>query len=256
MNKIIRVFQVDSFTKEVFSGNPAGVVLNADGLTDDEMLKIARELNNSETSFILSPDDPGHEVKVRFFTPTVEVPSCGHATIAAHYVRALVNDLPDCEIIQKIGAGILPVQIKRVQNDILISMTQGKIVFEEPLSQNAVLKITDALGISSKDLLTDAPVQIVSTGHSKVLIGVKSEKTVNEISPQLIKLSEISKEINCNGYFVFAFKDDKNEGLTTGRMFAPAIGISEDPVTGNANGPLGAYLVKHKLVSFSSKIPS
>ena len=76
------VYQVDAFTKEKFKGNPAGVVINADGLTEAEMQKIARELNNSETAFLFSPTSPDHDVWIRFFTPTIEVPVCGHATIA------------------------------------------------------------------------------------------------------------------------------------------------------------------------------
>jgi PhzF family phenazine biosynthesis protein len=101
-----RLYQVDAFTTERFQGNPAGVVPNADGLTAAEMQVIARELNNSETAFIHPPDAPDHDVLVRFFTPTTEVPSCGHATIAAHYVRAVENALPSCTVVQKIGAGI------------------------------------------------------------------------------------------------------------------------------------------------------
>ncbi|WP_331463166.1 PhzF family phenazine biosynthesis isomerase [Konateibacter massiliensis] len=85
--KKYRVYQVDSFTRQRFHGNPAGVVSNADGLTEDQMQRIARELNNSETAFIFSPNSDDHDVEVRFFTPTTEVPLCGHATIAAHYVR-------------------------------------------------------------------------------------------------------------------------------------------------------------------------
>jgi PhzF family phenazine biosynthesis protein len=78
-----KAFQDDVFTREKFAGNPAGVILNADGLTDFEMQKIARELNNSETAFVFSPHSGDHDAWVRFFTPTCEVPSCGHATVAA-----------------------------------------------------------------------------------------------------------------------------------------------------------------------------
>lgn len=84
-----RLYQVDSFTKEKFCGNPAGVVANADGLTEVEMQNIAREMNNSETAFIFLAQDSSHDVRVRFFTPSCEVPICGHATIAAHYVRVV-----------------------------------------------------------------------------------------------------------------------------------------------------------------------
>jgi len=84
-----RLYQIDAFTNRPFSGNPAGVVANAEGLTEGQMQAIARELNNSETAFLLPPQGSDHDVQVRFFTPTTEVPICGHATISAHYVRAL-----------------------------------------------------------------------------------------------------------------------------------------------------------------------
>lgn len=88
MRKKYRIYQIDSFTKELFTGNPAGVVTNADGLSDTQMQQIARELNNSETAFIFSSNIDNYDIHVRFFTPTNEVPICGHATIAAHYARA------------------------------------------------------------------------------------------------------------------------------------------------------------------------
>ncbi len=104
--KTIAVYQVDSFTDKKFKGNPAGVVLNADGLTHDQMLKIARELNNSETAFVFSPASDDHDVWLRYFTPKTEVPICGHATIAAHYIRAIEENMPSCMFHHKTGAGI------------------------------------------------------------------------------------------------------------------------------------------------------
>ncbi|HYK24821.1 MAG TPA: PhzF family phenazine biosynthesis isomerase, partial [Steroidobacteraceae bacterium] len=86
MARKIEIHQVDAFTRTRFTGNPAGVVLNADGLADAEMLAIARELNNADTAFILQPDGPEHDLRARFFTPRAEVGFVGHATVAAHYV--------------------------------------------------------------------------------------------------------------------------------------------------------------------------
>jgi PhzF family phenazine biosynthesis protein len=242
-----RLYQVDAFTKEKFLGNPAGVVPDADGLADAEMQAIARELGNPETAFVLSSDAPDHDVRVRFFTPTIEVPSCGHATIAAHYVRAVEGSLPSCTVVQKIGAGILPVDVVREGDDYRIRMTQGRIEFEEPFATEQVEEILTALGLVSDDLDPRCPVQIVSTGHSKVLLGILSRGTLDALRPNLELLKEISGRIGCNGYYVFTLDSEDAEVFAHGRMFAPAIGISEDPVTGNANGPLGAYLVRHGL---------
>jgi PhzF family phenazine biosynthesis protein len=245
---VLQIYQVDSFTEEKFKGNPAGVVLNADGLTDNEMLYIARELNNSETAFILSPDDSSHEVRIRYFTPKTEVPVCGHATIAAHYVRAKEHKLDSGIVIHKIGIGVLPVEIIKEGDDYSIVMVQGEIKFCQPLSVDERQEIVKSLGLKEEDVDQRCPVQIVSTGHSKVIIGIKNRSMLNNLSPDMLKLVELSKVIGCNGYFVFTMDSESKDVLSHGRMFAPAIGIYEDPVTGNANGPLGAYLIKHGLV--------
>lgn len=246
--KTYRLYQVDAFTTELFRGNPAGVVPDADGLTATQMQAMAREMNNSETAFMLSPTAADHDVWVRFFTPATEVPSCGHATIAAHYVRALELGLPSCRVVQKIGAGILPVDIIREEKDYRIVMTQGAIEFGASFTGAQRNEIAAALGLASGDLDLRCPVQIVSTGHSKVLIGIRERTVLNQLQPDVARLTAISRRIKCNGYFVFVLAPDSGEVLSHGRMFAPAIGIPEDPVTGNANGPLGAYLVRHRLV--------
>lgn len=246
--KKYRVYQVDAFTTERFQGNPAGVIPNADGLTEKQVQDIARELNNSETAFVFQPTASDHDVWIRFFTPTMEVPSCGHATVSAHYVRAIENHLSSCRVIHKIGIGILPVEIVREENDYTIIMTQGRPEFSSPLMDERRHGILDALGLAEKDMDKRCPIQIVSTGHSKVMIGIQNRSKLNALTPDAKALTKMSKLIGCNGYFVFTLDSDTKEILTHGRMFAPAIGIAEDPVTGNANGPLGAYLVKHRIV--------
>lgn len=247
MGKVYNIYQVDSFTKELFKGNPAGVVSNADGLTELQMQQIARELNNSETAFIFSGNGTEYDVHVRFFTPKNEVPICGHATIAAHYVRAKELGLTSTRVYQKTGAGILPVDIVFDGCDYKIVMTQGEISIDKPLDQDYQLQLVKALGITAADLRTDCPIVIASTGHSKVMIGIKDSSLLHNLTPDMTALSELSRLINCNGYYVFTLHPDE-QALVHGRMFAPAIGINEDPVTGNANGPLGAYLVHFGLL--------
>lgn len=249
--KTYQIYQVDSFTTEKFRGNPAGVVLNADGLSEKQMLSIARELNNSETAFVFSPQGPDHEIYIRYFTPSVEVPICGHATIATHYVRAMVTHAASSKVFHKVGIGVLPVEIIKEETDYLIMMTQGKIEFSAPFIDEEHDTIMLALGLEQEDLDLRCAMQIVSTGHSKVMIGIKSRKKLDSLTPDMASLSRLSNVIGCNGYFVFTLDSQVPGILTHGRMFAPAIGITEDPVTGNANGPLGAYLVKHKLVTYT-----
>ncbi len=245
--KKYRVFQVDSFTREKLAGNPAGVVLDADGLSDEMMRRIAREMNNSETAFLF-PGGEGYDVHVRFFTPTREVPICGHATVAAHYVRALEGNLGSVRVLQKTGAGILPVDITQEDGDYRIAMTQGKIEIGLPLPAGTVGRIADALGVPLAGLNESCPVAVASTGHSKVMVGIRDVAALHRLSPDMAALSRISGEIGCNGYYVFTLHPGEDV-LVHGRMFAPAIGIQEDPVTGNANGPLGAYLVRNGVVN-------
>lgn len=246
--KSYTIYQVDSFTNTLFSGNPAGVVLNADGLTDDDMQSIARELNNSETSFFFSPKDDTYDGELRYFTPKIEVPTCGHATIAALYAKAVEEKLGNCKLNIKTKVGILPMEIAMRGNGYYISMTQGEVYISESLHGSLVKELLIALKIRETDLDARCPVQIASTGHSKVMIGIKSRNTLNEMNPDNGKLVDLSEKIKCNGYFVFTLDTNKPNVLTEGRMFAPAIGINEDPVTGNANGPLGAYLIHNKIM--------
>jgi PhzF family phenazine biosynthesis protein len=249
-----RTYQVDAFTKVKLLGNPAGVVTNADGLTETEMRQIARELNNSETAFILSPTDDTHDVWVRFFTPTGEVPICGHATVAAHYVRALEKRLDTARVLQKTGAGVLPVDIVKDGDDIRIVMTQGKVEFGNRLTGETLAALLRALGVTQEDVRPDCPVQIISTGHSKVMVGIRDimvgfqdNGLLNRLKPDMGQLVKVSETTGCNGFFVFTLHPGEAVA-TRGRMFAPAIGIPEDPVTGNANGPLGAYLARYGLL--------
>jgi PhzF family phenazine biosynthesis protein len=242
------VYQIDAFTRERFTGNPAGVVVNADGLNEQQMQAIARELNNSETAFLFKPDSDDCDGVIRYFTPKTEVPTCGHATIASLYAKALEENLSDTVIRMKTKIGVLPFEIKKDDNDYKMYMTQGKIEFGNYFEGKIKDRLLRALGISKSEIEKNCPIQIVSTGHSKVMIGIKSRPKLNTLSPNYFELAEISKIINCNGFFVFTFDSGDKEILTCGRMFAPAIGINEDPVTGNANGPLGAYLVHYKIV--------
>lgn len=255
MKKEYKLYQINAFTDKLFTGNAAGVVSNAEGLGEEEMQLIARELNNSETAFLFRPEGehPTYDIEVRFFTPKTEVPICGHATIAAHFVLGLENSIrPGIPIKQKTKAGILPILPIKTKAGLAIEMTQGAIAFS-PIAAPEQHAILEALGIRNEDLLVNCPIEIVSTGHSKVMIGLTSKSSLNALRPDFSKLNAISAAIQCNGYFPFCFTSNDEGVVSHGRMFAPAIGINEDPVTGNANGPLGAYLVKHQLVTHNGK---
>lgn len=249
-----KIFQIDSFTRTRFSGNPAGVVLDAHGLSDVQMQQIARELNNSETAFVLPPKGADHDVWIRFFTPTAEVPSCGHATIAAHYARAVALGIREGTSVQLTGAGLMPVRILADGGDLRIRVTQGPPEIAPPLPESLSRRIRKSLGLAEGDAAGELPVQVASTGHSKVMVPIRSRAALDRLEPDLPGLVALSRELGCSGYFAFTLDRPDPGALTQARMFAPAIGISEDPVTGNGNGPLGAYLVHHGAVPHDGRL--
>lgn len=245
-----KIFHVDAFTREPFRGNSAGVVLDADGLSETQMQLIARELRHSETAFVLTSEES--DVHIRYFTPTIEVPICGHATVAAHYVRAKVLGLTQGSVWQTSQAGRHRVDIIREGDDYRIALEQGPASFSPPLVGELRAAIIQALQLSEADMLEGVPIQIVSTGHSKVMIPLKSGVDIDALNPDMDALTRISTRIDCNGFFPFLLRP--GESATDGRMFSPAIGINEDPVTGNANGPMGAFIACHRLLDTSGEV--
>ena len=251
MTNKCHVYQVDVFTRTPMEGNAAGVVPQGDSLSSRQMQAIARELNNSETAFLLRPDADDHDVRIRYFTPTMEVPTCGHATIAAHYVRAHSHNLAADRYWHKIGIGRLPVDIKRENSDYRIIMTQGPPEIDPPLSTNKGKAVLDALNIGVGDTVRDFPIAKVDTGASKIIVGVKSRDILNDVAPQYDRLRSLGLSLNCTGFFVFTLAEPDPDVFSHCRMFAPQTGIPEDPVTGNGNGPLGAYLTNFNLIDNS-----
>ncbi len=242
------VYQIDSFTDDLFLGNPAGVVLNAENLNENTMQKIARELNNSETAFIINRKSDDYDMQVRFFTPLKEVPICGHATIGAHFAWAVENKIKNAVIKQKTGAGILPVEIAEIDGKLRITMTQAEISYGDRIEGSQLNELINGFGIKKEDLDYSLPVRIVSTGHSKVMVPIRSKEILDNITINSPVLTKLSSQICCNGFYGFTFDSGEEGVLISGRMFAPAIGIAEDPVTGNANGPLGAYLTLYNRI--------
>jgi PhzF family phenazine biosynthesis protein len=167
------------------------------------------------------------------------------------YAKAIEDNLDSCILRFRTKIGILPFEIIKKQGDYQVIMTQGKFELSPVLETETTQKIIAALQLEKSDLDDLCPIQIASTGHSKVMIGIRDRKKLNSLSPDFNALTALSKIIHCNGYFVFTFDSDNKEILTYGRMFAPAIGINEDPVTGNANGPLGGYLIQNKIAAYN-----
>lgn len=236
---------VDVFTDTVGAGNRAGVVLDADGLDAAAMLRIAAAAGASETAFGFRASDPAdHDLEVRYFSRAHELPLCGHATIAFHHVRAQELGLRSAALRVKTGAGVLAVGIQSQDERIRVVMTQRAPRVLKTLSAQETAQVHAALGLAASDAVTEWPVQVVCTGHAKVIVPVRDWPALAALAPDRERLIAISAWVGATGYFPFTLDAQRDDVLYHGRMFAPASGVDEDPVTGNAHGPAGFYLLE------------
>lgn len=268
----VRVLLVDAFTTEVGKGNRAGVVLEAQGLSAMQMQAVARYLNVSETAFLLPPPaaQAGNgifpfemggslgadaaDMLVRFFTPAVEVPVCGHATIATHYALAKERHIAEANHAMETGAGRMPVLIGMDANgEPEITMTQGQPVIGRTLDVADRSAIAAALGISFSSIRTDIPAQYVSTGSQVIILPLTDCEVLHAMQPDFAALAALTPRLGCPMLYVFAETPEGSAFCIDGRMFCPAEGIDEDPVTGMANGPAGVYLAEHGLLPGQSR---
>jgi PhzF family phenazine biosynthesis protein len=252
MSRRIRIFQVDAFTTDRFTGNPAGVVLDADALTDAEMLAIARELNNADTAFVLKPDAADHELRVRFFTPRTEASFVGHATVATHFVLSR-DGAPALHgrgrVRQRQKSGLVDVEVRGSGAGRRIAVRQPAPPLGRQLNDRERLAVLDALALSTGDIDTRCPLRIVGGAGTRLMIGVRSTEQLRQLKPDYLRLTTLSAQLGAAGFFVFTLAHALPGCLTESRMFCPALGIPEDPVSGNAHGLLGAYLAEQGLLA-------
>ncbi|MFC4247437.1 PhzF family phenazine biosynthesis protein [Natribaculum luteum] len=233
-----RVLQVDAFTDEPLSGNPAGVVPDADGLSDDQMQAIARELALSETAFIRSSE--AADRRIRYFTPTQEVDLCGHATIGsfAHLyddgVVAAGNSTLETNV------GVLEIEL---EDDGTVWMTQDRPTIREV--DLAYDRVADALGVEQAALEgvgIDLPLAVSSTGLPFLMVPITYLSDVGNATPDMAAVEALSESVDAVGVYLFTFDALEADSTLHGRAFVPAAGVPEDPVTGTASGAVGAYL--------------
>jgi PhzF family phenazine biosynthesis protein len=247
-NRRCRLFHVDAFTRQRFCGNPANVVLDADDLSEDDMQMIATEVNG-ETAFVLEAEASDHDVQIKYFTPRHSVPFVGHATIAAQYVRAKTDGKPRGKLRQRTGAGIIEVEVTEAEGDLRVAITQNPPSLGPIIPDHHRTQVLNALGISSPSLHIDCPLQIMTKGTSRLLIGLRSPDLLSSLKPDFDELARLTPHVGAEGYFVFALSPTAQGEGTESRMFCPALGIPEDPVSGNAHGMLGVYLVNQGLLT-------
>jgi PhzF family phenazine biosynthesis protein len=235
------LYHVDAFTSQPFAGNPAGVVLDADGLDERTMLLIARELKHSETAFVLSPKQGG-TYRVRFFTPTQEVNLCGHATVATAWV--LHRECKAAAALkQETKVGVLDLRVEKNT----VWMTQAPPTVE-PLDV-ATGEIAEVLGLMPADIAVSAgPIQRAYTGNRHLIVPVWTREAIDAAEPDLRVLANLNVCLRCETTHLFCAKDLTTSDTIYTRDFAPAVGIAEDPVTGSANGALGGYFALNQLL--------
>lgn len=235
-----KIFIYDAFTLEKFKGNPAGVVFDADGLSEIQMQNLARELGFPETVFIFFKSND--IIQVRFFTPKEEINLCGHATIA--YVTALIENkkLELSNGINKIyvetNLGTLPIIIEmeneRIKN---IMMYQASPQIDRSTVFSTEI-IANLLGIEKSDINSDIEMVKAYTGVWDLMIPVKNQSILSSLTPKMDEISKFSKENDIISFHVFTLTEDGAEA----RNLAPVVDIPEEAATGTSNGALSYYL--------------
>jgi len=221
---------VDVFTDRAFGGNPLAVFRDPGSLDAATMQAIAKELHLSETTFVFRPSSAAADHRVRIFTPDAELPFAGHPTIGTAYVLA---DAKDGTTRLEEGVGVIRVTLR-----------EGFVQMEQPLptfSGTTINRKTaaDALGLAVEEVRSDVPIQLGSSGLPYLFVTLSNLKAVRR--------ARRPSALDANVY-VFAMSGERSGSQVHGRMFDQGLGIGEDPATGSAQGPLGAYLVVHELV--------
>lgn len=241
---IIKIKYIDAFTQTPFTGNPAAVVIDASQLNESQMKNIAREVNLSETAFILPPMKPNTHLRIRWFSPVVEVPLCGHATIAAFHALAeeeamgMINDGKYHFNVDS-TSGIIPVEVEKINQNIKIMLGLSPTKLER-VGQYKI-DLIRVLNISLSEFDNKFPMM----RNDYLFVAVKRLHTIFTMKPNFITMSYFLTSRNLRGMCVFTTETIDRNSKVHSRFFAPNEGINEDPVTGSAHGPLTQILIEN-----------
>ncbi len=242
----MRIFQVDAFTATRFTGNPAIVVLDADGQNETTLLSVAREFSHAEVAFVFAANAADHDVRLRFFNARKEAPFVGHATVAAHAVLLALGRRTVGVCRQHCGIGIVDVSAQLEQrasgSEAVIEFRQTVPELDAPLPFKTTLRVAEALKLPATQLHDVMPARIARKGSSRLLVPIADHRHLEQLAPNFDTLVSLGSELGTEGFFLFAVNRDSDEIWTESRMFCPALGIPEDPVSGNAHAMLAAYL--------------
>jgi trans-2,3-dihydro-3-hydroxyanthranilate isomerase len=238
-----RFFTLDVFTTTRFQGNPLAVITDGDGLSNDQMLAIAREMNLSETVFVQKPSDDRALARLRIFTTKEELKLAGHPVIGTWFLLAELGVVPAQEggvhILQQTGAGVLPVEIRfKDGRPLRVTMTQKEAAFKPSKIQKK--KLAAALGLSRQDFDPKLEPEFVSTGIFNLMVPLRNRASLAKIQMNMVELARLFDK---QGALAYCFTLGGSH-LAHARGMMPW-GLYEDAATGSAAGSLGAYLVKH-----------
>jgi trans-2,3-dihydro-3-hydroxyanthranilate isomerase len=237
--RTFRYVVADVFTDTALAGNPVAVFTDGRELTDEEMQRLARELNLSESVFVLPTDADAH-ARIRIFTPSAELPFAGHPTLGSAFVLAAPLQTPIVRL--ETGMGVVPVALEREQDRIVFGRMEQPLPTWKGFSDEDALFA--ALGIEGSGL----PVEVYENGPRFVYVALGSEDEVAGLRPDLNALLDLPGGlvgVNC-------FAGSGRRWKT--RMFAPGSGVAEDPATGSAAGPLAVHLARHGQIGFGEEI--
>lgn len=241
----------DVFTREPLTGNQLAVFLDGRGLTTERMQALAREMNFSESTFILPSESPDTDLRMRIFTPATEMPMAGHPTIGSAFALAHTGVIRHgvSRAVFGLGVGPVPVDLEWAENRLRFAwMTQLNPKFGPVLDTRTA--VAAAIGLGERDLVPDLPVQQVSCGVPCLIVPIFSREAVDRAMSDAAALRRLAVSTGIDlPIFLFAMSSPGSTETVYSRMFAPEFGIVEDPATGSASGPLGCYLVRHGLVS-------
>jgi trans-2,3-dihydro-3-hydroxyanthranilate isomerase len=236
---------VDVFASRPLTGNPLSLVPDADGLTEPQMQAIAREFNQSETTFVLRPSKPDATWRLRSFTPIgAEVFGAGHNALGAWLWLAHADRLPAVgTLTQEIGDEVLPVEVSRGPDGLVsVTMAQSAPRFGGVAGDRA--ELAASLGLADADLVPDQAAQVVDTGAGHLLVPVRDRAAVDRAVPATERLAAVLRQAGGEGCYLYS-RDavEPGDAVAYTRFFNPTMGIAEDPATGTAAGPLVARLV-------------
>ncbi len=240
MSRRVRVFRVDAFTVTPCTGNPAAVVLDAQLLEESHLQSITRELGGVDAAFVLPPDAPDHDLRLRFFTPRTETGLVGHATLAVHAVLDALG-YPHRRRQKQRGAIIDIERIPGSQHP-LYAFSQPPPPLAGQLRTDQLATALTALGVEREELDPACPAVVAGAGGSRALIAVRDGATLARLRPDMSRLAALSAAGSPAGFFVYTLAPAIGDCDTEARMFCPALGIAEDPVSGNAHAMLATHL--------------